>query len=232
MERKMREVIIACDFQTKEELNELLLKMKNERPYLKVGMEMYYRYGAELVKMLKGDGYKIFLDLKLHDIPTTVEKAMKQLGKLGVDITNCHTSGGIAMMKAAKEGLMSTSSNSPLLIGVTQLTSTDDNMLKNELLINTNMNDTIRHYATNAKIAGLDGVVCSPLEAPIMKELNLISVTPGIRFADGNVNDQKRIATPSYAKEMGADYIVVGRAITAAQDPIAAYEKCVNEFCK
>lgn len=226
----MKDVIIACDFQEVEELNSLLDKLKSEKPYLKIGMEMYYRFGADLVRRLIDEQYKIFLDLKLHDIPNTVKMAMKQIGKLGVDMTNVHSSGGITMMQYALEGLQSTSKKSPLLIAVTQLTSTDHVMLNNELMIERNINDVVRHYATNAKKAGLDGVVCSALEAPIMKDLGLISVTPGIRFADGSKDDQKRVATPEYARELGADYIVVGRAITGAIDPLEAYKKCVKQF--
>ena len=201
-------------------------------PYLKIGMEIFYKEGPQLVKKLKEMGFKIFLDLKLHDIPNTVEKAMRNIGELGVEITNCHASGGVKMMEAARRGLDATEKGKQTqLIAVTQLTSTNQEVLENELLIKEPLQDVVKQYALNAKKAGLQGVVCSPLEAPIIKELGLISVTPGIRFASDDVNDQKRVATPAYAKELGSNYIVVGRSITAAADPVAAYQKCVKEFC-
>ena len=201
-------------------------------PYLKIGMEIFYKEGPQLVKKLHDMGFKIFLDLKLHDIPNTVEKAMRNIADLGVEITNCHAAGGIKMMEAARRGLDATEAGkNTKLIAVTQLTSISQEALENELLINHPLKDVVKQYALNAKAAGLQGVVCSALEAPIIKELGLMSVTPGIRFADDSVNDQKRVATPAYAKELGADYIVVGRSITAAEDPVAAYQRCVKEFC-
>ena len=228
----MRDVIIACDFANKETLLEFLKPFDGLNPYLKLGMEIIYKEGPQLVKELHEKGFKIFLDLKLHDIPNTVEKAMRNIASLGVEITNVHASGGIEMMKAARRGLDSTDEgNNTKLIAVTQLTSTSQEVLENELLINKPLNEVVRTYALNAKKAGLDGVVCSPLEASIIKELGLISVTPGIRFADDSANDQKRIATPAFAKENGSTYIVVGRSITGSNDPVAAYEKCVKEFC-
>ena len=225
----MRDVIIACDFQDKYELRKFLTNFTNEKPFLKIGMELFYREGPQFVKELKEEGYKIFLDLKLHDIPNTVKKAMRNIGKLGVDITNVHAAGGIKMMEYAKEGLRETN-NDCLLIAVTQLTSIDDYTLKTELLINESINNTVKHYALNTKKAGLDGVVCSPLEAPIIKEIGLLSVTPGIRFKDESLHDQVRVSTPSYAKELGSDYIVVGRAITKASNVLEAYNKCIKEF--
>ncbi len=227
-----RDVIIACDFKNQEELFEFLAPFKGLNPFLKIGMEIFYKEGPQLVRKLKEMGCKIFLDLKLHDIPNTVEKAMRNLGELGVEITNCHAAGGINMMQAARRGLdASESGKKTKLIAVTQLTSISQEILENELLIKENLADVVKTYALNSKAAGLDGVVCSPLEAPIIKELGLISVTPGIRFADDSKNDQKRVATPDYAKELGSTYIVVGRSITAASDPVAAYKRCVKEFC-
>lgn len=228
-----RDVIIACDFKNKEELFEFLVPFDGLNPFLKIGMEIFYKEGPELVKTLKAKGCKIFLDLKLHDIPNTVEKAMRNIGELGVEITNLHAAGGIEMMKAARRGLDYTETGkSTQLIAVTQLTSTSQEVLENELLINKPMAEVVKTYALNAKAAGLDGVVCSPLEAPIICELDLISVTPGIRFADDSKNDQKRVATPEYARELGSTYIVVGRSITAAKDPVEAYNRCVKEFCR
>ena len=225
----MRDVIIACDFANKDELYTFLEKLGDRRPYLKIGMEIFYSEGPSLVRELKENGFKIFLDLKLHDIPTTVHKAMKVIGLLNVDIVNLHAAGGVKMMSEALKGLRSTNADTKL-IAVTQLTSTTKETLKKELLINDSMDYTINHYAKNAKIAGLDGVVCSPLEAPMMKELDLISVTPGIRFESNSNDDQVRVTTPALAKELGSTYIVVGRAITKADDPMAAYDKCVKEF--
>lgn len=228
----MRDVIIACDFKNREDLMEFLKPFAGESPYLKIGMEIFYKEGPSLVKELKEKGFKIFLDLKLHDIPNTVEKAMKNIATLGVDITNVHAAGGIEMMKAARRGLDSVEGGkNTKLIAVTQLTSISQETLENELLIEKPLAYVVKKYALNAKEAGLDGVVCSALEAPIIKELGLISVTPGIRFADDSVNDQKRVATPSYAKELGSTYIVVGRSITASSDPLEAYKRCVKEFC-
>lgn len=226
----MKEVIIACDFKDISELDSLLLKMKDTRPFLKIGMEMFYQYGNDLVRRLIGDGYKIFLDLKCHDIPTTVNKAMCQLGKLNVNMVNVHASGGIEMMRAAKLAIMETSKVKTEVIAVTQLTSTDEKMLKNELLIDKSMQDTVFKYAENVKAAGLDGVVCSALEVPLINKLNLISVTPGIRFADNSVNDQKRVVTPLDAHKLNSSYIVVGRAITGDNNPVDAYNKCVRQF--
>ena len=227
-----KDVIIACDFKNKEELFKFLEPFKGLNPFLKIGMEIFYKEGPQLVKKLKEMGCKIFLDLKLHDIPNTVEKAMRNLGELGVEITNCHAAGGINMMQAARRGLDATEAGKQTkLIAVTQLTSISQEILENELLIKENLADVVKTYALNAKTAGLDGVVCSPLEATIIKELGLISVTPGIRFADDSKNDQKRVATPEYAKELGSTYIVVGRSITASNDPVAAYKRCVKEFC-
>ena len=229
----MRDVIIACDFKNQDELFEFLKPFDGLNPFLKIGMEIFYKEGPQLVKTLKSMGCKIFLDLKLHDIPNTVEKAMRNLGELGVEITNCHAAGGIKMMAAARRGLDSTElGKNTKLIAVTQLTSTSQEVLENELLITGKpLAEVVNTYALNAKAAGLEGVVCSPLEAPLIKELGLISVTPGIRFADDSKNDQVRVATPEYAKELGSTYIVVGRSITGAADPVAAYKRCVKEFC-
>lgn len=227
-----KDVIIACDFSSKEELYSFLEKLGDQKPYLKVGMELYYKEGAPMVRELKAKGFKIFLDLKLHDIPNTVYKAMRNLGELGVDITNVHAAGGVKMMAAALKGLREGAGEGamPKLIAVTQLTSTDADTLKNELLINETLENTVKHYALNAKAAGLDGVVCSPLEASIIKELGLMSVTPGIRLAGDSVDDQKRVTTPAKAREMGSTYIVVGRSITGAEDPREAYIRCAKEF--
>ena len=227
-----KDVIIACDFSSKEELYSFLEKLCDQKPYLKVGMELYYKEGAPMVRELKAKGFKIFLDLKLHDIPNTVYKAMRNLGELGVDITNVHAAGGVKMMAAALKGLREGAGEGamPKLIAVTQLTSTDADTLKNELLINETLENTVKHYALNAKAAGLDGVVCSPLEASIIKELGLMSVTPGIRLAGDSVDDQKRVTTPAKAREMGSTYIVVGRSITGAEDPREAYIRCTKEF--
>ncbi len=226
-----RDVIIACDFKSREELFTFLAPFKGLNPYIKIGMEMFYKEGPELVRDLKKDGFKIFLDLKLCDIPNTVKAAMAKLAPLGCEIINLHAFGGIEMMKAAREGLDTCEEGKKSkLIAVTILTSLNDETLKNELLIDHPVSEVVKQYATNAKKAGLDGVVCSALEAPIIHELGLISVTPGIRLAGDSANDQKRVATPAYAKELGATYIVVGRSITKAEDPVAAYKKCVEEF--
>jgi orotidine-5'-phosphate decarboxylase len=227
----MSNVIIACDFASKAELKKFLEPFKGLNPYIKIGMEMFYKEGPELVRELKADGFRIFLDLKLCDIPNTVRKAMEKIGELGVEITNLHAFGGIEMMKAAREGLDSTPlGKKTKLIAVTVLTSINDEILSSELMIDHSVNEVVTQYASNAKKAGLDGVVCSPLEASIIKEMGLISVTPGIRLAGDSKNDQKRVATPSYAKELGSTYIVVGRSITKASDPVAAYKECVKEF--
>lgn len=225
----MKDVIIACDYSSKKELFDLLNLMTGEKPYLKIGMELFYKEGPELIKELKLMGYKIFLDLKLHDIPNTVYKAMKNIAALDVDMTNVHAAGGIQMMKAAKKALDEAGSKT-LLIAVTQLTSISEDMLKTELLIATSMNETIKEYALNAKKAGLDGVVCSALEAPMINDLGLISVTPGIRNSFENNDDQARVTTPKKAKELGSNFIVVGRSITQSKSPLAAYQNCLEEF--
>ncbi|MCH5232992.1 MAG: orotidine-5'-phosphate decarboxylase [Muribaculaceae bacterium] len=227
----MTETIIACDFASKEECLSFLEKFDglDKKPYLKIGMELFYASGPEIVRELKKRGFRIFLDLKLHDIPNTVMKAMKVLSGLDVDIVNVHAAGTIEMMKAAKEGLTRPDGSRPLLIAVTQLTSTSEEAMQKQLLIDASIADTIRHYARNAKEAGLDGVVCSPLEIRLVKEAcgeDFITVTPGIRFADSTTDDQVRITTPQKARELGSDFIVVGRPITAAQDPLAAYLRC------
>lgn len=225
----MKDVIIACDFNDRSGLDRLLTALEAEKPYLKIGMEMYYRYGYELVKELKERGFKVFLDLKLHDIPNTVEAAARVLADLKTDIINVHAAGGREMMRRAKEAVKAVSPDTKV-IAVTQLTSTSPEMLRGELLIDTPMDETVRRYAENTKAAGLDGVVCSALEAPIIRELGLLSVTPGIRFAGGSADDQKRVVTPEKAARLGSDYIVVGRAITAALDPREAYLRAVREF--
>ncbi len=228
-----KDVIIACDFASAEALFEFLDLFKEEKPYLKVGMELFYATGPQIVKEIKKRGHKIFLDLKLHDIPNTVKKAMSVLSNLDVDMCNLHASGTIPMMEAALEGLTREDGTRPILLAVTQLTSTSQEVMERDLLINENIADVVAHYANNAKIAGLDGVVCSPLEASIVKEKcgkEFYTVTPGVRFADGDVGDQKRVTTPAKAREIGSDYIVVGRPITAAEDPVAAYRRCVEEF--
>ena len=230
-----RDVIIACDFSSEEVLFKFLEKFDHleEKPYLKIGMEMYYSTGNYLVKTLKERGYKIFLDLKLHDIPNTVKKAIKNLTKLNVDIINIHAAGTIKMMQGAMEGVseaVAEGAKKPLVIAVTQLTSTDQNMLNNELLVQGEMKDVVRKYAANAKEAGLDGIVCSVYEAPVANELGLVSVTPGIRFATDSKDDQKRVATPAFAKELGSTFIVVGRSITGSENPVEAYERCLKEF--
>ena len=230
-----KDVIIACDFASAEQTLAFLDKFENEsrKPFLKIGMELYYAAGNEIVKEIKRRGHKIFLDLKLHDIPNTVRKAMKVLSALDVDMVNVHASGTIEMMKAAKEGLTREDGTRPLLIAVTQLTSTSQEAMQSQLLIGATINDTIAKYAQNTKEAGLDGVVCSPLEASLVKDAcgqEFMTITPGIRFADSSTDDQVRITTPAKAREIGSDYIVVGRPITAAEDPVAAYRRCVAEF--
>ncbi|MGN1202431.1 MAG: orotidine-5'-phosphate decarboxylase [Eubacterium sp.] len=228
-----KDVIVACDFSSAQATFDFLDKFTEEKPFVKIGMELYYAEGPSIVREIKKRGHKIFLDLKLHDIPNTVKKSMAVLSKLDVDMTNLHAAGTIEMMKAALEGLTREDGTRPILIAVTQLTSTSEERMQNELLINATINDTIVKYAENAKTAGLDGVVCSPLEAGMVKEncgTSFLTVTPGVRFADGDVGDQVRVTTPAKAKEIGSDYIVVGRPITAAEDPVAAYRRCVAEF--
>jgi len=229
-----KDVIIACDFASAEKTYEFLDKFTGKKPFVKIGMELFYAAGPEIVRELKKRGHKIFLDLKLHDIPNTVKKAMNVLSNLDVDICNLHASGTVRMMEAALEGLTREDGTRPLLIAVTQLTSTDQESMENDLLIREPIDKVVMHYALNAKRAGLDGVVCSPLEAGKVHDVcgkEFLTVTPGVRFADGDVGDQKRVMTPEAAKAIGSDYIVVGRPITAAEDPVAAYERCVREFC-
>ena len=228
-----KDVIIACDFPNKEEVLSFLDKFVDKKPFVKIGMELFYGAGPEIVREIKSRGHKIFLDLKLHDIPNTVKKAMSVLSGLDVDLCNLHASGTVRMMEAALEGLTRPDGTRPLLIAVTQLTSTDQESMENDLLIHEPIDKVVMHYASNAKKAGLDGVVCSPLEAGKVHEVcgaDFLTVTPGVRFADGDVGDQKRVMTPAEAKRIGSDYIVVGRPITAAEDPVAAYERCVAEF--
>lgn len=228
-----KDVIIALDFPSKQETLGFLDRFEAEKPFVKIGMELFYAEGPDIVREIKARGHKIFLDLKLHDIPNTVKRAMAVLSKLDVDMCNLHAAGASEMMKAALEGLTREDGSRPLLIAVTQLTSTDSAALKNELLINAPMDETVMKYAKNAALSGLDGVVCSPLEAAKVKQfcgVRFLTVTPGIRFADGEVGDQKRIMTPKKAKDAGCDYIVVGRPITKSDDPVAAYKRCVKEF--
>ena len=228
-----RDVIIACDFASREATMNFLDKFQEEKPFVKIGMELYYAEGPAIVRDIKARGHKIFLDLKLHDIPNTVKKAMNVLSRLDVDVCNLHAAGTVNMMKAALEGLTRPDGTRPLLIAVTQLTSTDQESMETDLLIKEDINDVIIHYAQNAAKAGLDGVVCSPLEAGKIHDncgKDFLTITPGVRFADGDVGDQKRVTTPAKAKEIGSDYIVVGRPITAAEDPVAAYRRCVAEF--
>ena len=228
-----KDVIIACDFATKKQVFDFLDLFKEEKPFVKIGMELFYAEGPEIVREIKKRGHKIFLDLKLHDIPNTVKKAMSVLRNLDVDMTNLHASGTIPMMHGALEGLTREDGTRPILIAVTQLTSTSEEIMKSDLLINEPIDKVVMHYAENAKKAGLDGVVCSPLEAEKVHNTcgkEFITVTPGVRFADGDKGDQVRVMTPAQAKEIGSDYIVVGRPITAAEDPVAAYRRCVAEF--
>ena len=230
-----RDVIIACDFSSAAATLAFLDKFTDRKPFVKIGMELYYAEGPSIVREIKARGHKIFLDLKLHDIPNTVKKAMAVLSHLDVDMCNLHAAGTIDMMKAALEGLTRPDGTRPLLIAVTQLTSTSEERMRRELLIDAGINDTIVHYARNAREAGLDGVVCSPLEAGMVKEAcgsGFVTVTPGVRFADGEVGDQVRVTTPARAKEIGTAYIVVGRPITQAADPVAAYERCMAEFAE
>ncbi len=228
-----KDVIVACDFSSKEQVLSFLDKFQGRKPFVKIGMELFYAEGPSIVKEIKARGHKIFLDLKLHDIPNTVKKSMAVLSRLDVDMTNLHAGGTVAMMKAALEGLTREDGTRPILIAVTQLTSTSQESMEQDLLINEKMENVVMHYASNAKISGLDGVVCSPLEAEAVHKRcgsEFITVTPGVRFADGDIGDQKRVMTPAEAKKIGSDYIVVGRPITAAEDPVAAYERCVAEF--
>lgn len=228
-----KDVIVACDFASAEKTYEFLDLFTERKPFVKIGMELFYAEGPQIVREIKKRGHKIFLDLKLHDIPNTVKKSMSVLSKLDVDITNLHASGTIRMMEAALEGLTREDGTRPLLIAVTQLTSTDQESMENDLLIKEPIDKVVMHYAHNAKIAGLDGVVCSPLESQIVHDTcgkEFLTITPGVRFADGEIGDQKRVMTPAEAKKIGSDYIVVGRPITAAQDPVSAYNRCVAEF--
>ncbi len=228
-----KDVIIACDFAGKNEVLDFLDKFTEEKPYVKIGMELFYAAGPEIVREIKKRGHKIFLDLKLHDIPNTVMKAMKVLSQLDVDMCNLHAGGTIAMMEAAIKGLTREDGTRPLLLAVTQLTSTSQERMEQDLLIEKPIADVVMHYAHNAKVAGLDGVVCSPHEAGKVHEVcggEFLTVTPGVRFADGEVGDQVRVTTPEKAKEIGSDYIVVGRPITEAADPVAAYRRCMTEF--
>ena len=229
-----KDVIIACDFDSAEKTFAFLDKFTGRKPFVKIGMELYYAEGPSIVREIKKRGHKIFLDLKLHDIPNTVKKSMAVLSRLDVDMTNLHAAGTVRMMEAAIEGLTRPDGTRPILIAVTQLTSTDQESMTKDLLIEKDIADVVMHYAHNAKIAGLDGVVCSPLEAGKVHDTcgnEFLTVTPGVRFADGDIGDQKRVMTPAEAKKIGSDYIVVGRPITAADDPVAAYERCVREFC-
>ena len=229
-----KDVIVACDFASAEQTFAFLDKFTGRKPFVKIGMELYYAEGPAIVKEIKKRGHKIFLDLKLHDIPNTVKKAMAVLRNLDVDITNLHAAGATAMMQGALEGLTREDGTRPLLIAVTQLTSTDQETMERDILIREPIDQVVMHYAKTAKNAGLDGIVCSPLEAAKVHDTcgkEFLTITPGVRFADGEVGDQKRVMTPAQAKEIGSDYIVVGRPITAAADPVAAYERCVAEFC-
>ncbi len=228
-----KDVIIACDFKGKDEVFAFLDKFTDEKPYLKIGMELFYAEGPEIVREIKRRGHKIFLDLKLHDIPNTVKKSMAVLSRLDVDMCNLHASGTKAMMEAALEGLTRPDGTRPLLIGVTQLTSTSEERMREDLLIDRPLDEVVMHYAKNVKDSGLDGVVCSPLEAGKVKAVcgkDFLTVTPGVRFADGDVGDQVRVTTPEKARDLGSDYIVVGRPVTQAEDPVAAYRKCIKAF--
>ncbi len=228
-----KDVIIACDFAGKKEVLDFLDKFTGRKPFVKIGMELFYAEGPEIVREIKARGHKIFLDLKLHDIPNTVKKAMSVLSRLDVDMCNLHAGGTVAMMEAAIEGLTRPDGTRPMLIAVTQLTSTSQERMENDLLINKPLDEVVMHYALNAKKAGLDGVVCSPLESGKVHAQcgdDFVTVTPGVRFAGGDIGDQVRVTTPAQAKEIGSDYIVVGRPITAAEDPVAAYERCIEEF--
>lgn len=229
-----KDVIIACDFPSAEETLTFLSQFTGRKPFVKIGMELYYAAGPQIVRELKARGHKVFLDLKLHDIPNTVRRTMTVLRELGVDIVNLHAAGTAAMMRAALEGLTRPDGTRPLLIAVTQLTSTDQRALEDELMIHAPMQEVVTHYAQNARDAGLDGVVCSPLEAAAVHAScgkDFLTVTPGVRFAASDAGDQKRVMTPAAAREAGSDYIVVGRPITASTDPVAAYERCLKDFC-
>lgn len=228
-----KDVIIACDFASAKQTFEFLDRFTDRKPFVKIGMELFYAEGPSIVREIKARGHKIFLDLKLHDIPNTVKKSMAVLKNLDVDMTNLHASGTKRMMTAALEGLTREDGTRPLLIAVTQLTSTDQESMEKDLLIEKPIDQVVMHYAKNSADCGLDGVVCSPLEAGKVHEVcgkNFLTVTPGVRFADGDIGDQKRVMTPAQAKEIGSDYIVVGRPITAAADPVSAYERCLQEF--
>lgn len=228
-----KDVIIACDFADKETALSFLDKFEGRKPFVKIGMELFYAEGPQIVREIKACGHKIFLDLKLHDIPNTVKKSMAVLSRLDVDMCNLHAAGTSRMMEAALEGLTRPDGTRPLLIAVTQLTSTDQEAMERDLLIKEPIDKVVMHYAETAKNAGLDGVVCSPLEARKVHDIcgeKFLTVTPGVRFADGDIGDQKRVMTPDQAKKIGSDYIVVGRPITAAPDPVAAYERCIKEF--
>lgn len=228
-----KDVIIACDFADKETALSFLDKFEGRKPFVKIGMELFYAEGPQIVREIKARGHKIFLDLKLHDIPNTVKKSMAVLSRLDVDMCNLHAAGTSRMMEAALEGLTRPDGTRPLLIAVTQLTSTDQEAMERDLLIKEPIDKVVIHYAETAKNAGLDGVVCSPLEAQKVHDIcgeKFLTVTPGVRFADGDIGDQKRVMTPEQAKKIGSDYIVVGRPITAAPDPVAAYERCIKEF--
>lgn len=228
-----KDVIIACDFADKETALNFLDKFEGRKPFVKIGMELFYAEGPQIVREIKARGHKIFLDLKLHDIPNTVKKSMAVLSLLDVDMCNLHAAGTSRMMEAALEGLTRPDGTRPLLIAVTQLTSTDQEAMEHDLLIKEPIDKVVMHYAETAKNAGLDGVVCSPLEAQKVHDIcgeKFLTVTPGVRFADGDIGDQKRVMTPEQAKKIGSDYIVVGRPITAAPDPVAAYERCIKEF--
>ncbi|MBD9071592.1 MAG: orotidine-5'-phosphate decarboxylase [Ruminococcaceae bacterium] len=228
-----KDVIIACDFADKETALNFLDKFEGRKPFVKIGMELFYAEGPQIVREIKARGHKIFLDLKLHDIPNTVKKSMAVLSRLDVDMCNLHAAGTSRMMEAALEGLTRPDGTRPLLIAVTQLTSTDQEAMERDLLIKEPIDKVVMHYAETAKNAGLDGVVCSPLEAQKVHDIcgeRFLTVTPGVRFADGDIGDQKRVMTPEQAKKIGSDYIVVGRPITAAPDPVAAYERCIKEF--
>lgn len=228
-----KDVIIACDFNGKQEVIDFLSQFKDEKPFVKIGMELFYAEGPDIVREIKSMGHKIFLDLKLHDIPNQVMKAMRVLSGLDIDMCNVHAAGTAAMMEAAIKGLTREDGTRPLLIAVTQLTSTSEERMKAELLIDESIDNVVMHYARNAKKSGLDGVVCSPLEAKKVHNIcgsEFITVTPGVRFADSDIGDQVRVTTPAKAKEIGSDYIVVGRPITQADDPVAAYKRCIDEF--
>ncbi len=228
-----KDVIIACDFPSKEQVLRFLDRFEGKKPFVKIGMELFYAEGPSIVKEIKERGHQIFLDLKLHDIPNTVKRSMAVLSGLDVDMTNLHASGTKPMMQAALEGLTRPDGTRPILIAVTQLTSTSEQTMKEDLLIDQPIADVVMHYAKNAADSGLDGVVCSPLEAGIVHQTcgkQFLTVTPGVRFADGEIGDQSRVMTPAQAKAIGSDYIVVGRPITAAEDPVRAYERCVAEF--